>query len=251
MARLSPEKIAEYAHAAGFRGQDLTVAVAVALAESGGDPHAHNSVPPDNSYGLWQINMLGSLGPARREQFGLDANRELFDPAENARAAWSVSGHGDSFRPWSTYTNGAYKKYVDDARRAIRRMGSGQDTKTGKHTHEHGGHGGGGNGGFLVDPDVLDRYTRTARGIADDLGTLSRGGLKEVRDIAGDSFGKIGAETGFAAALGNFGTALQHQVSAVGTKADALAGAMTKTVREYRDQEHDTTSELLDLLRNR
>ncbi len=243
MAKLSPEQIAEFAHAAGFRGQDLTVAVAVAMAESGGDPHAHNSVPPDDSYGLWQVNMLGSLGPARREQFGLDANRELFDPAENARAAWSISGHGDSFRPWSTYTNGAYKKYLDDARRGIRRMG-----KTHKPTGKQGNQG---NGGFQVDPDALDGYARTARRIADDLGVLSKKTLNGVRGLADDSFGTIGKETGFAGALGGFVTALQRQVAAVGARADAMAGAMTKTAREYRDQEHDAASDLIGLLRTR
>ena len=120
MTKLSPAQIAEYAHEAGFRGQDLTVAVAVAMAESSGDPKAHNPVPPDNSYGLWQINMIGSLGPARRDEFDLENNRELFDPAENAKAAWAISGHGDSFQPWTTYTSGAYKKYLDSKPRKRR-----------------------------------------------------------------------------------------------------------------------------------
>src|SRR5262249_6396062 len=36
MTRLSADQVAEYAHQAGFRGEALTIAVAVALAESGG-----------------------------------------------------------------------------------------------------------------------------------------------------------------------------------------------------------------------
>ncbi|MBY8852241.1 transglycosylase SLT domain-containing protein, partial [Saccharothrix sp. MB29] len=98
MSTLSPERKARHAHDAGFRGQDLTIAVAVALAESGGDPRAHNSTPPDDSYGLWQVNMLGSLGPARRREFGLDSDSDLFSPAENARAANRISGDG---RDWT------------------------------------------------------------------------------------------------------------------------------------------------------
>lgn len=117
---LTPKRIAQYAYDAGFRGQALTTAVAVALAESGGDPHAHNAEPPDDSYGLWQVNMLGSLGPERRAAFHLESDAELFDPAVNARAAWSISGHGGSFRPWSTYTGGAYRDHLAAAREGAR-----------------------------------------------------------------------------------------------------------------------------------
>ena len=120
MSKLSPADIAQHAFDAGFRGDGLTTAVAVALAESGGDPRAHNATPPDDSYGLWQINMLGSLGPARRDQFDIESNRELFQPAENAESAKQVfDDAGGSWRPWSTYTNGAYRQYLDEARRAV------------------------------------------------------------------------------------------------------------------------------------
>lgn len=254
MATLSPAQIAEYAHDAGFRGQDLTVAVAVALAESGGDPKAHNATPPDDSYGLWQINMYRGLGPERRDQFDLDSNRELFDPEENARAAWEISGRGDSFGPWSTYTNGAYKQYLDEARRGVRNM----DDKPGKPNGAKGGggkggggQGGGGRDGFLVDPEALSGYARTARHIADDLTDLAGKQLKGVRGLADDSFGKIGKETGFAAALDDFGAALQRQVRGVGRNADALAGRVSRTAGDYRDQEQDIASELLGLLRDK
>jgi hypothetical protein len=250
VAKLSPAQIAEYAHDAGFRGQDLTVAVAVALAESGGDPKAHNPVPPDNSYGLWQINMIGSLGPARRDQFDLDGNRELFDPEENAKAAWAISGKGDSFQPWTTYTSGAYKQYLDDARRGIRNMDK-KDGKDKKGDRPKGTGGGSGQDGFLVDPDALSGYARTTRDIADDLRSLSTHQLRNVRGLAEDSFGKIGKETGFAAALDHFGAALQRQVKGVGTRADDLAGSVSKTARDYRDEEQDIEQVLLGLLRDR
>lgn len=121
MSTLSPEQIARHAYDAGFRGDDLAIAVAVALAESTGDPRAHNPVPPDNSYGLWQINMIGALGPERRRQYGLDANRDLFDPAVNAKVANKISSDGNNWTPWSTYTNGAYRRHLDRAERAADR----------------------------------------------------------------------------------------------------------------------------------
>lgn len=247
MAKLSPAQIAEYAHDAGFRGQDLTVAVAVALAESGGDPKAHNPVPPDNSYGLWQINMIGSLGPARRDQFDLDSNRELFDPAENARAAWAISGRGNSFQPWTTYTSGAYEQYLDDARRGVRAMERAMEKKDDRQK----GNGGKGSDGFVVDPDALSGYARTTRDIADDLRSLSRHQLDNVRGLADDSFGRIGKETGFATALDRFGAALQQQVRGVGAKADNLAGSASRTARDYSDEEQDIEQLLLGLLRDR
>lgn len=84
---------------------------AIAMAESGGNPRAHNAVPPDNSYGLWQINMFGNMGPGRRAQYGISSNEQLYDPAVNARAAAKILA-GQGLGAWSTYTSGAYKKYM-------------------------------------------------------------------------------------------------------------------------------------------
>jgi len=117
---LTPRQIAQYAYDAGFRGQSLTTAVAVALAESGGRPHSHNTTPPDDSYGLWQVNMYGALGPDRRRDYHLKSDGQLFDPAVNARAAFSISSHGTSFQPWSTYIYGQYRDHLGAARKAAR-----------------------------------------------------------------------------------------------------------------------------------
>lgn len=98
---------------AGGSAAAAPVAAAVAMAESGGNPNAHNAKPPDDSYGLWQINMIGSMGPARRAQFGISSNSALFDPLTNARAAVKISNGGASWSPWTTFTSGAYKKYLN------------------------------------------------------------------------------------------------------------------------------------------
>jgi hypothetical protein len=106
--------------ATGSRNRDiLTTAVAITEPESGGNPMSHNDTPPDDSYGLWQINMLGNLGPARRQQFGLKSNRELFNPNVNAKAMWAISGQGTNWKPWTGYTSGAYRSALTPAREGV------------------------------------------------------------------------------------------------------------------------------------
>jgi len=112
MANLSQAQIEVYARSAGMANPQ--VMAAIAMAESGGNPRAHNPIPPDNSYGLWQINMLGNMGAARRKQYGITSNDALFNPVINARAAASIL-KSQGLGAWSTYTNGAYKKYMGGA----------------------------------------------------------------------------------------------------------------------------------------
>lgn len=233
MTKLSAEQIARHAYAAGFRGQGLTTAVAVALAESGGRTTAHNATPPDDSYGLWQINMLGALGPERRRQYHLKSDDRLFDPDTNARVAHRISGDGHDFTPWSTYTNGAYKQHLTAARKAAHDVT--------KHHGEPQARGGGGT--LRVDDAVLRSYVHRTRHVADALDTAT-GQLRDVREIARDSFGKIGEESGFADALAGFGLALQRQVKGVGAHADGLASAAGKAAKSYRDHETATAAAL-------
>lgn len=98
---------------AGFRGNALKMAYAIAMAESSGNANAHNpnAGTGDNSYGLFQINMLGAMGPERRRMYGLSSNEDLFDPLTNARIAFKMSKGGKNWGPWSTYGSGAYKQY--------------------------------------------------------------------------------------------------------------------------------------------
>lgn len=109
------------ARSAGFQGQDAAIMAAIAMAESGGRSSAHNNNPRtgDNSYGLWQINMLGGMGPQRRRSFGIGSNDALFDPAVNANAARQVQ-QSQGFGAWSVYRSGAYKDYLPAAMAAAR-----------------------------------------------------------------------------------------------------------------------------------
>lgn len=97
---------------AGGPPGSAATAAAVALAESGGDPTVlnDNAATGDYSVGLWQINYFGPLRAERTRQFGPPEG--LVDPLANARAAVAVSGGGTNFGPWTTYTSGAYRRYL-------------------------------------------------------------------------------------------------------------------------------------------
>lgn len=118
VARLTYEQVAGYAKGAGFTGDQIAIITAIAFAESGGRPNAHNPVPPDDSYGLLQVNMIGTMGPARRKTFGLKSNSDLYDPATNFRVGYALSSGGKNFRAWSTFTSGAYLGNLARARKA-------------------------------------------------------------------------------------------------------------------------------------
>lgn len=107
--------------AAGWPESLLVTQAAIGLAESRGNPNAYNGVSPDNSYGLWQINMIGSLGPARRAALGINSNSALFDPVTNARAALMVYNQ-QGFRAWSVYLNGSYRSFLSASQAAYNAM---------------------------------------------------------------------------------------------------------------------------------
>lgn len=79
--------------AAGGSKGEAFIAAEIAMAESGGRQFAHS---PTNDFGYWQIN--GGHGPAMA----------TYDPLGNARAAIAISSNGSNWRPWTTYTSGAY-----------------------------------------------------------------------------------------------------------------------------------------------
>lgn len=114
VGKLSAADIARYASDAGFEGDDLVKAVAIALAESGGKPTAVGDltiVKPHGSIGLWQVNTNA------HPEFDWTL---LTDPAYNAEAAFAIyAAAGRSFRPWSTFKNNAYVAHLNDAFGAV------------------------------------------------------------------------------------------------------------------------------------
>ena len=121
-----------FALSVGFKKENAAIAAAIAMAESSGNPNAHNTTYPDNSYGLWQINMLDEpgykLGEERRRKFNIKDNSELFNPNLNAQIAYKISG-GSNFSAWSTYTGGAYKVYLGAAQEALQKLSPPPATK--------------------------------------------------------------------------------------------------------------------------
>jgi hypothetical protein len=88
--------------AVGFEGKALRIAWAIAKKESNGRPFAYNgnAKTGDSSYGVYQINMIGDLGPERRIKFSLDSNSDLFNPVVNAQIAHHMSKGGEDFSAW-------------------------------------------------------------------------------------------------------------------------------------------------------
>jgi Lysozyme like domain len=104
--RLTVAEIGTYAGSAGFSGSSLVMAIAVALAESGGDPsatdHDRNGT---TDRGLWQINSIHTQYSATCD----------YDPSCAARAAFEISDGGHNWQPWVTYQNGAEIPFISEA----------------------------------------------------------------------------------------------------------------------------------------
>lgn len=107
-ALLDAKDVAAIAHRAGWRGDDITIAVAVARAESGWNPKAVNNKNANGSvdYGLFQINTVHEA---------ILASGNWADPEDNAKMAFQVwTDAGRKWGPWVTYWSGSYKKYLEE-----------------------------------------------------------------------------------------------------------------------------------------
>lgn len=104
MAKLTRSEIAGFAAQAGFSGEALDIAVAIALAESGGDPDVLGDLSLGISVGLWQINL--HWHPEYTQAM-------LLNPQTNANAAFKIyiDAHR-RFTPWSTFKTFAYRSHL-------------------------------------------------------------------------------------------------------------------------------------------
>ena len=111
---LTDNQLVELLKAVGFKGQGLISAWAIAKAESNGRPFAFNGNvnTGDSSYGIFQINMIGDLGPDRKDKFNLDLNAELFSPVKNAQIVFHMTKGGKDWSSWSSTKNGAMNKWL-------------------------------------------------------------------------------------------------------------------------------------------
>ena len=118
---------------AGFTEEQAKVMTAIAMAESANKANAFyggTEKEPEESYGLFQINMFNykgmELGNDRRPKLGIDNNNALYDPVLNALAAKLVfdetqAQRGNGYLAWGVYSkdgktedpNARYKKFLD------------------------------------------------------------------------------------------------------------------------------------------
>jgi len=88
----------------GQRHSQLAVAVAIALAESGGDSQAMNAA--SGATGLWQIHPGGD---------------QYLNAQTNAETAFAkYRGAGDRFTPWTTFTTKTYLVKLPQAEAAVK-----------------------------------------------------------------------------------------------------------------------------------
>lgn len=117
--QLKPRQLKELLSLVGFEGTALRQAWAIAMKESTGRPTSHNgnANTGDNSYGLFQINMIGGLGEDRRNKFDLEQNSDLFNPVLNAEIAHHMSSGGKDFGAWglgpNAYNGGKVGSYYE------------------------------------------------------------------------------------------------------------------------------------------
>jgi hypothetical protein len=122
---LSAPEAAKYLAAAGFTGDALVTAVAVAMGESGLNTAAMGDTSITGggwgpSVGLMQIRSR----TAGDEANGWRDGSRLTDPMFNAQAAFAISNGGTNFGPWTVYTAGIYQQHLEEAKRAVAAMGS-------------------------------------------------------------------------------------------------------------------------------
>ena len=101
LSRFTISQLRELSAAAGM--EDPDIAAAVAMAESGGNPSAVGD--QGTSIGLWQIH----VPTCPKNWANPDA---LKHPGVNVQAAFAISSGGTDWQPWTTFRNGAYKRFM-------------------------------------------------------------------------------------------------------------------------------------------
>jgi len=117
--------LAKLAKNAGFDKDSAVIAVAIVFPESDANPNNVSDVNLETwcwgpSVGLWQtrtIKELGCQGP--NDNFRYDPDGKLFDPQNNANAAYKESRGGRYWHPWTTYNKGLYKPFLEVAQKAV------------------------------------------------------------------------------------------------------------------------------------
>jgi hypothetical protein len=192
----SPEMgIAPYTSFTPPVNEDLNQTMhAIMMAESGGDPNAHNpgtDAVPEDSLGLFQINwnFWGNKEPnkwgiipyniinnATKHILGRDLRREdLFNPDVNTAAAYAIQA-SEGFKPWSVYTSGAYKEQLPGLRgpfNQFRRFGERAADKVGS-----------------IGAGILDDATNIGQGVFDRAGQFAGQAVDFGQGLIDQSYGQ-------------------------------------------------------------
>ncbi|MEV6609882.1 hypothetical protein [Kutzneria sp. NPDC051319] len=238
MPTITAREIAQHAYAAGFRGDSLTTAVAVALAESHGETGIHGDVNLQTgtwgpSVGLWQIRSLNPGHGTAAEQALRNAQANA-DPATNARHAYAISRQGNNFRPWSTYTNGAYRGYLNQARTASRQVTSG--TSTGGATPTS----------FRVAPRALDQVAAELAAQAQRLRSLQ--GEVGSPGPAPSAFGGLPQSQQAAEVNTKLVEVLAARITAQADRAAALSAGVRSSSANYQQGDDQAARSYLSLM---
>lgn len=120
MSKLTQAQVIQALEAGGFSNDAAATMAAIGQAESGLDPNALGDQGLETakwgpSVGVFQIRTL-------KADTGTGSDRDLARLQGNlvaqVAAALHISNGGRSFSPWSTYTDGAYTKYLPDGTNA-------------------------------------------------------------------------------------------------------------------------------------
>ncbi len=129
---ISADDVARYAYAAGFRGRNLVIAVAVAGRESAGfsarvecdnlDPDRRGrdggALVCSTDYGLWQANN----NPDNWFEACSFSRKDVLDPEKAAEYAHCITAGGARWNLYNAYRDGSWREYEAVARAAIKRL---------------------------------------------------------------------------------------------------------------------------------
>lgn len=120
---LTQSEVAALARKVGFNADNAKILSAIALCEA---PYIKNGIPHSDfdaigdqalATAVWGYSYGGLQIRSLRAEKGTGSYRDedrLPDPEFNVRSARTIKLAAGSFRPWSTYTGGQYKAYMQD-----------------------------------------------------------------------------------------------------------------------------------------
>ena len=106
---LSMKQVADKWKGVGGSTSTCATAVAVAWAESKGNPRARGQNSDSYDRGLWQINS---------KWHSHISDSCAYDAKCNAVHAKRISSNGNNWSPWTTYRKGLHKRYMNEAKKA-------------------------------------------------------------------------------------------------------------------------------------